>query len=226
MRNGLMTGLLFVACLGAGPVWAQDNRANAETGRSATNAENMDRGALSAEAFSIKPEVGVMRYSNTTDGSSSTRGAAGLDIEFNLARFMSAGSPLYTGIQTGVVYSHMGSAGAGFFGTNSGISSTDPGANMLLIPANLKVGWNATDRMRISGHGGGNLIYRSVANAADFGGNNSGGANSVWRIFPTVGGDLDLGLAPGVSLMLRPDVTLTPGSTLFTGTLGLGISLG
>jgi hypothetical protein len=221
----IFASALFMAVVGAGPVWAQDYRADTETGRSSTSQGNTERSGLGSELMSIKPEVGVMRYSNTVDGGTDTRGAAGLDIEFNLARLMSAGSAIYTGIQTGVVYSHLGAAGAGFFGSSSNTQSTDPGANLLLIPANLKVGWNATDRMRISAHGGGNLIYRSVANSADLG-SSSGGGGSVWRILPNVGGDLDLGIAPGVSLMLRPDVTLTNGSSLFTGTLGLGISLG
>ncbi len=228
MRKLMTSAIVITAWLGLVPAWAQDSQgttANSGEGTSFTTTHDTGQGELSTEAFSLKPEVGVVRYSATTDGGGNTRAAAGLDMEFNLARLTGTPTAVYTGIQTGVVYSHLGSAGGSFWGGSGGDQSTDPGANMLLIPADLKVGWNVLDYLRISAHGGGNLTYRSAGNSAAFG-PSSGNTGAVWRIFPNVGGDIDVGITRNISLLLRPDVTLTTGSTLFTGTVGLGINLG
>ena len=40
------------------------------------------------------------------------------------------------------------------------------------------------------------------------------------------GGDVEFGLGRKISLLLRPDFTITPGDSFFSGTLGLGFVLG
>ena len=73
---------------------------------------------------------------------------------------------------------------------------------------------------RLSLRGGGNITYRSVADAMDFG-PATAGPGSRWRIYPNVGADFELG-----QLVIRPDLTLTPGNEVFTGTVGYNIVLG
>jgi hypothetical protein len=217
MTIGILSAVLAFSCVGA---WADDSTTTTST----TTTDNVNGGTLSKSLFEIKPEVGSTTFTNSF-GSSDTRGVAGLDVEFNLTGLVPQGSPLYTGIQSGLIYSHLGQAGSGFFGADSPSNTTAPGANMFLIPADAKLGWNVLDQLRLSVHGGGNVIYRSVGSSMNLG-SSSGTDSSVWRIFPNAGADLDFQLMRGTTVMLRPDWTVTPGDTIFTATIGLGISLG
>lgn len=240
----IITGFVFMSLLLGTSVWAQDNTnaqgasapnaanapsapgadTNANSGTSTTTAEDQGHTALGAEVLAIKPEVGAMVYTNTL-GARNTRGAAGLDLEFNVAGLAPQGSPIYTGIQTGIIYSHFGAAGADFWGSSTGVDTTSPGANMFLIPADVKIGWNFTDATRLSVHGGGNVTWRTVGNSANFG-PSSVNPGSTWRIFPNAGADFDMAVTPNLSVMLRPDWTVTTGPVLFTAMVGIGISLG
>ena len=111
----------------------------------------------------------------------------------------------------------MGPSNASFFGDNSG-SGGATSANMLLIPADLKVGYNFTPAFRTSLHGGGNVLYRSTANAANTG--DAVGSDSLWRLYPNAGADFEWQVGRNVSLIARPDVTFTSGPTVLMGTLG------
>jgi len=193
----------------------------------ATTAEasEVTRGYLTNEKVGFKPQVGVMAFTDQL-GNSQGRAAYGFTLESNIASMIGMeGSKYYVGPETGFIYSHFGEPGSNFFGTNSDNSIGAAGANVFLIPADLKIGYNVTDRFRLAAHGGGNVLYRSVASAFNAG-PSSGQAGSVWRIYPNGGGDVEYAFAPNVALMARPDVTVTPGSTLFTGTLALNIALG
>jgi hypothetical protein len=132
---------------------------------------------------------------------------------------------MYVGISTGGLFSHLGSATSDFWGSNPSSVVNSPGANMLLIPANLKIGVNMGDAVRLSARGGGNVIYRSEGVAMNIGSSTATTGN-IWRIYPNVGGDLDIGLTRGLTLGFRPDYTFTPGGNIFVGTMALGISIG
>lgn len=241
--RGMITGFIFASLLLSLPGWAQEGAGGAPSaGNAATGAATSTGGAattpdasttpsqdnghtgLGSEIVALKPEVGAMVYTDTYRARN-TRGAVGLDVEFNIAGLAPQGSPIYTGIQTGIIYSHFGAAGAGFFGSSGGVDTTNPGANMYLIPADVKLGWNFTDATRLSVHGGGNVTWRTIGNSADFG-PSSVNTGSTWRIFPNAGADFDMEITPCLSLMLRPDWTVTTGPVLFTGMVGLGLSLG
>jgi len=193
----------------------------------ATTAESSEvtRGYLNKEVVGVKPQLGVMAFTDQF-GNTQGRAAYGFTLESNMAAAVGlGGSPFYVGPQTGFIFSHFGDPGSNLFGADSSSNIGAAGANVFLIPANLKVGYNVTERFRVAAHGGGNVLYRSVASAFNTG-DSSALPGSVWRIYPNVGGDVEYALGQHVALMARPDVTLTPGDTLFTGTLALNLALG
>lgn len=219
----ILTIAVLSSSLGMVAAYAQEETTGGVT---AAPTEEVTKGLLPDETLSIKPLAGVVAYQDPT-GNNTGRGALGLGVEWNLMPiFTSAKSPIYLGIGTGLIYSHMGGPTANFFGSNS----SDPnagyeGANLLIIPTDLKLGYAFTDHFRLSAHGGANGVYRSVANASNFGpGSDSSG--DLWKYYPNVGFDLDLALGKGVAVSFRPDWTITPDNHLFAGTLGIGIFMG
>lgn len=191
---------------------------------------DMQGGLIRNEVLGIKPQVGILSFDNA-NGENDTRGAAGLTIDLNMTQAIAgifgaedAMSNLYVGPSTGLIYSHLGAPNANFIG-NSDSGNAGAGANLFYIPANLKVGVNLGDALRVSAHGGGNVVYRSIENSARLGANQGNNAGNDWTIFPNVGADVELGLGENANILLRPDWTLTEGPDMFTGTLGLVIGL-
>lgn len=209
-------------------VWAQDDRiSNTGTGATTTaRAEDVTRGSLKDQAFTVNPEVGVLVF-NDAAGTQS-RAAYGLGLDANISKFVTGDmTNLYVGLSSGFIFSHLGTSSANFMGSSSSTSvgaAGNAGSNAYIIPANLKVGYNATDNLRISAHGGGNVIYRSFGNSMNLG-SSSTVASSVWRLFPNVGADVDFLLAKNVALTLRPDLTLTPGDAVFAGMASISIGV-
>jgi hypothetical protein len=115
------------------------------------------------------------------------------------------------------LFSHLGDPGSNFFGADAAVAAGSGGANLFLIPANLKLAYNLSDNIRIGIHGGGNITYRTIASSINLGPSSSV-PGAVWRIFPNAGADAEFSLGKNVALMLRPDWTITPGNPLFSGT--------
>ena len=230
MQKIYMT-MMVLSALGSGSsAWAVDEQSSSDMGTPQTTVaeeKEVTKGYLKKEVIGIKPQVGIVSFKDQ-QGDTTSRMAGGLLMEGNLAPVFNKdwAETMYLGLSTGLIYSHLGEPTSNFVGTNPDISTGAGGANLLLIPANVKVGYNFTDSFRLSAHGGGNVVYRSVANSLFLGSGSSGGTSSVWRIFPNVGADAEFGLGKNVSLMVRPDFTLTPGDAFFTGTLAVGIPLG
>ncbi len=178
-------------------------------------------GYLRREAVSIKPELGVVAYTDAF-GQDTSRGAAGLAVDANVVRWFTPDpTNIYAGPSSGVIYSHLGSPTSNFIGTNSSVSGQSD-ASLLIIPVNAKVGYTFGDAFRLAVHGGGNLIYRSSAGAVALGATTA----SSWDMFPNAGGDVEIGLTPNTALTLRPDVTFATERNLFSGMLALGFTLG
>lgn len=210
-----------VALLATSAWAAQDDTT---VGTSSTQETTTRPGALKDEVASIRPEVAILALHDSV-GQSTTRGAIGLHYDFNMSNLVSSMSErLYFGPSFGGLYSHIGSQGSNFIASNSSNNDGNGGANLVEIPLELKLGYNVMDNMRISAHGGGTLLYRSIANAVQI--DNTSSSASNWKIYPAVGGDLEVALGGRVTLDFRPDVTLTPVNTLFTGALGFGVALG
>ncbi len=188
------------------------------TQTSVTRVEDTDR-SLKDEVIGIIPQAGVIGYVDQS-GNREARGVAGLGLDVNFASAFDTtrDKDYFLGLSTGAFYSHMGPDNGNFFGDASGRPNGASSANMLLIPANLKVGYNFTPAFRASLRGGGNVMYRSAANAANTG--DAFGTDSLWRLYPNAGADLEVQVGRNVSIIARPDVTFTSGPTVLMGTLG------
>jgi hypothetical protein len=196
-------------------------------GQSTAQAFDLGTKTLRTESLGISPQVGILAYTNGS-GNYVARGASGLTVDGNLGKYFlnqtRAFKDFYVGVTSGAVYSHFGSSSTNFFGSNS----DDPdnvGADILVIPTNLKVGYYLTENIRDSGHGGGNLIYTSASQSVNFG-QGAWNSGTKWNYYPNAGGDVEVAITPVISLSARPDVTFfTTGETLFTGTLGIHVSV-
>ncbi len=179
---------------------------------------------LRNEVFSLRPNAGAIVYHDTTNATT-TRAIYGLTADWNFAGAFTDNSSAFAGISSGGLFSHLGSATSDFWGSSPSSVVNSPGANLVIIPANLKIGYNISDAVRLSARGGGNVMYRSEGVSMNVG-SSTATTGKIWRIYPNVGGDLDVGLTRGLTLGLRPDYTFTPGGNVFVGTLALGLSIG
>ena len=216
MRTKVMLLLLTTTLWGVA-AWAQDQMAP----RTEAPEAEVTRGLLKQEKVAIRPQAGVLAYTDQT-GNTSSRLAAGLTIDWNLMSSFEPGgmSNWYIGPSTGLIYSHLGNADANFFGSNSSVSSGTEGANFFYVPVNLKVGYNVADNFRIAAHGGGNMTYRSKPQAISIGTN----TGTTTQAFPNVGADLEWGMG-GIALGLRPDWTLGTQNSIFTGSLTVAVPI-
>jgi hypothetical protein len=235
----------------AAPAWAQHTNSSdqasesSQTGTTTQSSENTSTTTttevgpaegLSGELVGIKPQVGFINFRDAANNFDD-RGAIGLTLDMNaasaLTRIMGIGngSPLFIGPSIGAFYSHIGAVDGGFFGSdttspatpNGGSSSG--GANLVLLPADLKVGWNF-GYFRAAVHAGGNVFYSSVANAVALGINPRTSTSSNWNILPDVGADLEYGMTNKIALIARPDWTMSGSNRMLALTVGASIPLG
>ncbi len=214
-------GLMLTALATGSLAWAEEPMSPTTS----AEAKEVTKGLLREETYSLKPEAGAIAFTDAS-GQRTSRLALGIVGEMNLLPFVDKTiHAWYFGPSTGFVYSHVGDTDANFVGGNSTSPTGRASANLVIIPTDIKVGYAFTEYLRVSARGGGNFIYRSVPSSLALG-SGSDTSGSVWKYFPNVGGDLDIALGKNLALNLRPDVTLTPGKNLFTGTIGLGIFMG
>ncbi|MEK6705419.1 MAG: hypothetical protein AABZ06_06500 [Bdellovibrionota bacterium] len=229
MRKTVIT-LMLSTLLTSSVVWAQEKKGEEMPSVTAAEAEEVTRGYLKDEMLGVKPMLGVIAFRDRDVSQSDTgRFAAGLALDWNAMSVIdNTVKDWYVGPSTGLVYSHLGEPRSNFFGTDSDFRSGNvggsPGANLLIIPTNLKVAYNIGDYYRIGIHGGGNVIYRSVANSMNLD-SESNTADSVWKYYPNAGADVDFGLAKNVALSIRPDWTFTPNDNFLTATVAIGVAL-
>lgn len=238
LRKTLITLALFTAFAGTA-AWAQDYTGDTDSsGRTVRRAEDVEGKYMKDEIVGIKPQTGVMAFNGDTLGDSDSRIIYGLTADWNLVSTIfpedESMKSWFVGPSTGVLYSNLGGPGSDFF------ASTDnpgDGASVLVIPANLKVGYNVGRDVRLSAHGGANFVYRDKVGTAGttpeggaalrLGATDSAPGESDTTIFPNVGADFEFSLGSGIGLLLRPDATLVKDDTdLYTGTIGLNILLG
>lgn len=211
---------MLAAFMAVPTVWAQDDSSLSTTAES--NA--ITNGELRDEIVAIRPQVGDMTYTPFQGNSTESRAEVGLSVDMNLMSSIDRSlRDYYIGPSTGVYFSHLGDVNANFFGSNPDVVTFDSG-NMLIVPLDLKAGYAITDNFRIAAHGGGNVIYNSNPGTVAL--TDSGYNGNQWKIFPNAGVDVEFGLGKHVSLSLRPDWTIAPLNSMFSGTLGLGVSLG
>lgn len=193
-------------------------------GLSKQQAEHFKSGLIRDEVAGATPQFGLIAFEDPL-GNTTSRLAAGFTADLNAVPLVdNTWKEYFAGFTTGLIYSHLGSASSNFFGADADFGFTPAGANLVVIPTDLKVGYHTDNNARYSLHAGGNVVYRSVGSSIDLG-SSSTTSDSVWRIFPNVGAAFEYGFGGNVVLAIRPDFTFTPGNTLFTGTMGLGILL-
>jgi hypothetical protein len=142
------------------------------------------------ETLGVSPQVGVLSYTNP-NGAYSARAFAGITGSFNFV-------PLTASPEARLWY--VGVTTGVLFSHNGSSSSNFFGSNPSV---------SATDNSNI-------LYIPADVNL----GAGSTGDDSLWKIYPNVGGDLEWQVSKRVSILVRPDVTITPASDTLSATVG------
>lgn len=165
---------------------------------------------VTREVVGLRPHIGVLDF-QAAGTARRARAMIGAVAEFNFAdRLLENPTRAHIGIQSGFLFSQVG-------GANSNFVNADSGASVAVIPANIKLGYSITPGARLSLHGGGNIMYRSLPATVVLGGN-----TKPWSVFPNIGADVDLDLGKSVALTLRPDFTFAGAQTVVAASVGLG----
>jgi len=173
--------------------------------------------ALLEEKWGLSAQLGTMAYRSNTEGSRN-KATYGALFEYNVNNGDRGNlSSVFVGPVVGVLYSRLGRVGADFSGANGNVGDQD--AYAVIVPANIKLGYDFSNSFRLSAHGGVNAVYRSVANRMNLGTTEDNTAH--WDFMPNLGADGDVALGDNVAVTIRPDYTFTSGDVIFTGTLGL-----
>ena len=174
-------------------------------------------------AFSITPQVGTFGYEAGNQAYNS-RILEGITANFNLASLFNPAPGWNIGLVSGVLYSHVGSPDANFFGANSGSQLTE-GANMYLVPILAQIGYKPTDSSMIALDLGAQLVDRSMGTSMSLGRPGDATTASAVDFFPSAGLDLGWEVARQVALNLRGDAIPMPSAVGFDATIGLTIGL-
>ena len=204
------------------------NAAGPDTSTSRMEESKLGVRVLQDEVWAFRPQLGALVFDSPQDNSTQSRAMIGFTVDWNIAKAALGDAPtrFFVGPSLGLLYSHVGTGKADFFGSGAQSQGNfKGGGNVAILPLNVKLGFNVTDTFRVSARAGGNLIYRSAANVLNLG-TKSNTDSALWRVYPNAGGDFEVGLSRRVSLMIRPDLTITPEKDLFTGTLGISALLG
>jgi hypothetical protein len=172
---------------------------------------------LKDQKWGITPQMGVLVYEDGS-GSATSRATVGAAFDLNLTEAILGEDSMgtYVGLSLSGLYSHPGSSDANFFGSGA---NPGGGANLIQIPLDAKLGGHLTDSIRFTVRGGGNLVHRSDASSINLGAA-SEGTDSLWKIYPNVGLEGEFKVSSNISIMARPDLTITPGRNLFVAMVG------
>jgi hypothetical protein len=224
----IISGMVVITGLAASGAFALGTAARADdsttTNQSETTTHDNGPGSLTSSKLDFEPMAGALVYKDAL-GSTTSRGIVGLGLSSNMLSIAMGSSPVYLGPDTGLFFAHQGSASSDFIGTDPSAAVNSAGANLFLIPANLKLAVNLADFLQIGAHGGGNVIYRSDLGATQLS-SNEGTVGTHWGLYPNVGADVNFQFVRGVTISFRPDWTLTTGNNLFSGMVGLNFNLG
>lgn len=222
--KALSVGILFLAAGWTQTSWSQTNP-DEDLRISPNQSQVAAQSLLPSETIGVKPQIGMIVYDDI-NLNSAARAMYGLTAEMNFAsRIDPSWSRYFLGPQIGFFFSHLGAPSSNFFGSNPDDNNGTGGANILFFPLNLKAGYNVSEKIRVSIHGGANLIYRSIASSM-FLGDSSFLTGSVWRLFPNIGIDGEFAVDKNLAVIVRPDLTLTPGNDIFSATIGVNVFLG
>ncbi len=207
---------ILVACFFVG-LFTQST--HAQTRGQAVISEGMEykQRTLKDQKWGFTPQLGALVYEDRS-GAATSRATVGASFDLNLTGQILGDDPMgnYIGLSLSGLFSHPGPNDANFFGNSA---SAGGGSNLIQIPLDVKIGGYLDDDVRFTVRGGGNLIYRSDASSLNLGaGSDSNG--SLWKVYPNVGLEGEFKVSPHVSIMARPDLTITPGKNLFVAMVG------
>jgi hypothetical protein len=172
---------------------------------------------LKSQVWGVTPQIGALVYEDRA-GTVTSRATVGAAIDLNLTEQILGDDPMgnYIGVSLSGLYSHPGPNDANFFGSGA---SAGGDSNMVQIPLDVKVGGYFSDTVRFTVRGGGNLIYRSNASSINLGAG-SDRSDSLWKLYPNVGLEGEFKVSEHISIMARPDLTITTGKNLFVAMVG------
>jgi hypothetical protein len=220
----------FILALAATSAFAADTvvTTNTDTNTTVSSGVTYDEPnatGLNNEMVGITPQLGVINM-KTLDGTQISRGLIGMTLDVNGTGFVNRTlgmgyTNVYSGITLGALYSHVGSQGANFVGDNDGSANGGAygGANMAIIPANVKIGYSFGNFLAAV-HGGGNVFYQSIASSTAVGINATVSNASAWSFLPNAGLDLQYGVNNKIAVLLRPDWTMAGSNSMVSATLG------
>lgn len=213
MQKVLSCLMLSAALVGSSAAWAQDE------GVSERSVSEISRGVFQSP-LTISPRVGSLGFRDGNNAYTS-RIVEGITLNWNPTEGYRIGG-VNLGIESGLLFSHLGSAGSNFIGQNDQFGL---GANAFLIPLDIVAGYHINDNVLVALNFGANAIYRSISNQMTFGRASDAGTGSSTEFFPNVGFNVGWSLGPSVGLSFRGDYIPVPNTSMYTATLGATFAL-
>jgi hypothetical protein len=189
----------------------------ADTQTTTAQASEVTRGVF-ASPFTVTPAVGALGY-QALNGDYTSRITTGILMDFDIGAATFTGpSHAKLGLQTGLLFSHLGSPGSNFFGANAAVPVQD-NANAFTVPIEATAGWAVSDTFETSLLFGANMLYRSTPSSMIVGRNDLSTGSRV-DFFPSLGLQGGWALGSAAALTVRGDYIPTPKDDMFTATIG------
>ncbi len=205
------------------PSWAQDTSQDETSPMSTAESSEITKNVYS-KAWNLTPRFGVIGYQDGNLNYTS-RALGGMTTNINLASVLPFTNLWNIGLETGLLYTHAGSAGSNFFGTNVAGSGVSTGSNSFIVPINLSLGYQIMDNLFFAVNAGPQLIYRSVPSTMHFGRDSDLASANQIDFFPGLGANIGWEVSKNVALSLRGDFIPTPSIGMFTTTLGATVGI-
>jgi hypothetical protein len=169
-------------------------------------------------AWTVTPRIGVLGFQEPGLNHAG-RIVEGFTTNVSLGNIVGFMPSMHVGLESGVLFSHIGSPGANLFGVNAPIQIAE-GSNTVLVPLNATVGYRPLDRLLVAANLGASLVHRSIGNTMRLGRAGDSVPGSATELFPNVGLNLGYAVSNNVGVSLRGDWVLTPATNLFTASIG------
>ena len=214
----LMTGIFLVSTVLSASAFAEEQVAPTST----VEQTEVTKG-LYDQVLRVTPRVGVLGYGDANRNYTS-RNLLGLTVDIGMSNLMEMPQSWKMGLEGGFLYSHTGSPGSNFFGSNADVSTT-AGSNSFLVPVHLAVGYKPTDKTLVALNLGTSLLYRSIGSSMAIGRSGDTDNGSVFEALPSVGLNFGWEASRNIGFSVRGDYIPVPAQDLFTATVGATIGL-
>jgi hypothetical protein len=195
--------------------FAQDEETAPST--TVTEAAEVTAG-LHDRTWTVTPRIGVLGFRDPS-GTRTGRIMEGVTTHVNLGNLVGAMPNVHVGVESGLLFSHIGSPGANLFGVNPPYQIAE-GSNTFVVPLNATLGYRPLDRLLVAANLGASLVHRSIGNTMVFGRAGDAVQGSVTDLFPNVGLNVAWAVTNAVGVSLRSDWVLTPAANLFNASIG------